>query len=308
VFGSSFNRGHVVVDPSAIDFGSVPHGTSATRTMTVRNGGETWIDMGAATFSPKLLTGGPFSIVSDGCAGRALSPLAACSVEVEFQPVSVRPFRRSFSSTLRINSTEPPSSASVALTGVGTVPAAPGPAKPTIAQMLDRLTLDLPALLRGGPRRLLRLPACTAPTDGTLSLSLRARPTLLARTSRFVGWNDPRRLGFRLTNKGRKLLRRPRATRVKVTVAFRTAAGQMTVWRATVTVKRPGVDRGRERADVVLIRAGDSDYYSAGAENPDPDNLPEWPPADLRLERRRARGFEAMDKSRGRSAGALGPL
>jgi hypothetical protein len=52
---------------------------------------------------------------------------------------------------------------------------------------------------------------------------------------------------------------------------------------------------GRERADVVLIRTGDSDYYSAGAENPDLDDLPEWPPADLRLERRRARGFEAMD-------------
>jgi hypothetical protein len=52
---------------------------------------------------------------------------------------------------------------------------------------------------------------------------------------------------------------------------------------------------GRERAGVVLVRTGESDYYSAGAENP--DGLPEWPPPDVRLERRRARGFEALDNT-----------
>jgi hypothetical protein len=54
---------------------------------------------------------------------------------------------------------------------------------------------------------------------------------------------------------------------------------------------------GRERCAVVLIRTGDSDYYSAGEYNPDPAECPRWPPEGLRLERRRPRGFEALDNS-----------
>lgn len=53
----------------------------------------------------------------------------------------------------------------------------------------------------------------------------------------------------------------------------------------------------RARASVVLIRAGDYDYHSAGANNPAPEELPAWPPADLELGRRRARGFEALDNT-----------
>jgi hypothetical protein len=52
---------------------------------------------------------------------------------------------------------------------------------------------------------------------------------------------------------------------------------------------------GRERAAVVLIRAGDSDYYSAGVENP--DQLPEWLSSPSALGRRRVRGFEALDNT-----------
>jgi hypothetical protein len=52
---------------------------------------------------------------------------------------------------------------------------------------------------------------------------------------------------------------------------------------------------GRERATVVLIRTGDSDYFSAGIENP--DQLPEWPSSASALGRRRVRGFEAMDNT-----------
>lgn len=55
---------------------------------------------------------------------------------------------------------------------------------------------------------------------------------------------------------------------------------------------------GRARAAIVLIRTGDSScYFSAGERNPDPERYPVWPPADLRLERRRPRGFEALDNS-----------
>jgi hypothetical protein len=54
---------------------------------------------------------------------------------------------------------------------------------------------------------------------------------------------------------------------------------------------------GRQRASVVLIRTGDSDYYSAGERNPDPEEFPPWPPPGLRLEPRRPRGFEALDST-----------
>jgi hypothetical protein len=52
---------------------------------------------------------------------------------------------------------------------------------------------------------------------------------------------------------------------------------------------------GRERAAVVLIRTGESDYYSAGEHNP--EQLPTWPPPGLSLRRRRVAGFEALDNT-----------
>jgi hypothetical protein len=54
---------------------------------------------------------------------------------------------------------------------------------------------------------------------------------------------------------------------------------------------------GRSRAATVLIRTGDSDYYSAGEHNPDPEAYPVWPSPHIRLERRRPRGFEALDNT-----------
>ncbi|MGI8920175.1 MAG: hypothetical protein ACR2HD_00660 [Solirubrobacteraceae bacterium] len=54
---------------------------------------------------------------------------------------------------------------------------------------------------------------------------------------------------------------------------------------------------GSERAAVVLIRTGDSDYYSAGEHNPDPDRFLPWPPSGLSLVRRRPGGFEALDNT-----------
>jgi hypothetical protein len=55
---------------------------------------------------------------------------------------------------------------------------------------------------------------------------------------------------------------------------------------------------GRARAATVLIRTGDSGrYFSVGEHNPDPGKFPDWSPAELRLERRRPRGFEALDNS-----------
>jgi hypothetical protein len=61
-----------------------------------------------------------------------------------------------------------------------------------------------------------------------------------------------------------------------------------------------GIAWGRARASTVLIRTGDSGcYFSAGEHNLDPQEFPAWPPAGLRLERRRPRGFESLDNTEG---------
>jgi hypothetical protein len=54
---------------------------------------------------------------------------------------------------------------------------------------------------------------------------------------------------------------------------------------------------GRARAAIVLVRTGDGGYQSAGERNPDPSEFPAWPPSELRLGRRRPRGFEALDNT-----------
>jgi hypothetical protein len=52
----------------------------------------------------------------------------------------------------------------------------------------------------------------------------------------------------------------------------------------------------RERADVVLIRSGESDYYSAGARQPEGRELPEWP-AGAQFTRRRAPSAAYLDRT-----------
>jgi len=52
-----------------------------------------------------------------------------------------------------------------------------------------------------------------------------------------------------------------------------------------------------ERASVVLIRLCDSDYFSAGEENPDPESFPQWPADRIEVVPRRPRGLEALDNT-----------
>jgi hypothetical protein len=59
----------------------------------------------------------------------------------------------------------------------------------------------------------------------------------------------------------------------------------------------------RRRAEVVLLRLFDSDYYSAGSRNPEPDVLPDWDD-DTVVRRRRPRGLEMLDNRLGRSGSA----
>jgi hypothetical protein len=66
-------------------------------------------------------------------------------------------------------------------------------------------------------------------------------------------------------------------------------------------IEDAGIDEAlawaRERATVVLVRVWDSDYFSAGERNPNPDRYREWPPDGLDLRPRRPRGLEALDNT-----------
>lgn len=53
----------------------------------------------------------------------------------------------------------------------------------------------------------------------------------------------------------------------------------------------------RGRAPVVLVRLWDTDYFSAGERNPDPESFPALPSEVLNAASRRPRGLEALDNT-----------
>lgn len=71
----------LLVDPGAIDFGSVTPGSSApARTVTVTNAGTTPATLGT------VATSAPFVLASDLCSGVTLTAAATCTVGVAFAP------------------------------------------------------------------------------------------------------------------------------------------------------------------------------------------------------------------------------
>jgi hypothetical protein len=103
-----------------VPFGDVELGNEATATVTVTNV--------AAMNNAILLAGAvggtdppaiPFTVMSDNCSGRALSPSEGCSVVVRFRPLAGGPF----TDTLDIPSNDPDTpNAAVSLSGFGAVP------------------------------------------------------------------------------------------------------------------------------------------------------------------------------------------
>jgi FG-GAP-like repeat len=70
------------VEPAYVDFGDHLLGLGATETVTVRNSGSAPIQPGAASIVG--FSTAPFSLVSDGCAGRTLAVREVCDVAVRF--------------------------------------------------------------------------------------------------------------------------------------------------------------------------------------------------------------------------------
>ncbi len=256
--GSSFVPGHLVAEPGALDFGVVPGGmTSSSKAVVVRNAGDTPLTF-PSVFGVGIRGVGArdFDLTTNQCVG-VLSPGATCGLSVAFHPrtspVTSAQSAREAHVALYLGSDNPRSrnralALSVPVTGF--VPAIPAP--PTvpiidygvIEQDLVGLAESVPGLLRGGPRRALRLPAFKAPAAGRLSVLVRVvgskKRMRLATGAITFESAATGRLRFRVGPKARKLLRQPHKTRVKVTVTFKArATGEAFQQAMELTIRRP---------------------------------------------------------------------
>jgi centrosomal CEP192-like protein/HYDIN/CFA65/VesB family protein/ASPM-SPD-2-Hydin domain-containing protein len=75
---------HATASPSSIAFGSVRAGTTASQTATLTNDGSTTIQVGTTTLAGESI----FSLSADTCSNATLSVGAACTVQVNFAPLT----------------------------------------------------------------------------------------------------------------------------------------------------------------------------------------------------------------------------
>lgn len=105
------------LDPSRLDFGSTPIGSSSSGTVSVANFGDADLVIGTVGQGDGLAA--PFSITADSCSGRTLQPQPAggtCTVTVRFSPTA----EGTFDDTFAIPSNDPVGSpATVTVRGQG---------------------------------------------------------------------------------------------------------------------------------------------------------------------------------------------
>ena len=72
----------LAISPSAIDFGAIAPGNTASHLVTITNNSGTTVTLGT------LSAGSPFGTAADTCSGATLANLASCTVQATFSPVS----------------------------------------------------------------------------------------------------------------------------------------------------------------------------------------------------------------------------
>ncbi len=244
--GESVPGGVLTVEPSSLDFGQVPvRSVSAQQAVRVRNVGS-----GPIAVPPPSMTNGVFSIVSSSCPP-ALEAGAECAVGVVFAPTTGQLVQTGHLVIGPRSSWTRTDGLSIALSG--TVGKAVGTRDPAamIESNLGTLADSLPKAVRGGPRRV-RLNEFTAPIAGTLRLRVYGWPgrgrTLVASGERKLAASERHQLTVALTKKGRKLLRRPKRSRIKVIVSFTADAdGQVSKQSPEYWVKPPKAKRPTKR-------------------------------------------------------------
>lgn len=264
--GSAYSPGRLVAVPSVVNFGTLaPGAPSQSQSVSVRNDGDTPVTVvGTGLISSSATLG--FAADADACLG-TIHPGSACSLIASFHPPLVTPSRSLIASSVHFQTSDG-TALLVPLRAVLRVSRTllPGPlrrpvlvrSRPTgidygaIEQELVDLAESVPKLLRGGPRRTLRLASFKAPTAGRLTLRVRAlgRRTRLRLATAALNLETAAvgRLQFKLGSKARKLLRERRRTRVKVVATFRARATGETYEQALeLAVRRPAARRPAAR-------------------------------------------------------------
>ena len=258
--GSSFVAGHLVAESAWVDFGVVSSVmTSPSQRGEVRNSGDAAITLGSPSVRMLGRARNHYDLTASVCG--VLSPGQMCEVGVAFSPstwptmIGGQPvFDPGGVFDVRLEFLLESGTVALAVPLRAVVPSGPPlprarPRKPLIEygaveQHLAYLADSLPALLRGGPRRALRLPSFKAPTAGHLSLHVRGvghrRHLRLAKSTIELTAGESGRLRFSLTRKARILLRRPTKMIVRGSVAFTARATSETFRQALeLTIRRP---------------------------------------------------------------------
>jgi DNA-binding beta-propeller fold protein YncE len=136
----------LLVSPAAITFGSVNVGaSSATRTITLTSNGTEALVLGSLSLAGA--DAGIYSVVADGCSGRSLVGLSACTVELLVTPMSEG--EKNASLLIPSNDSDLPTAAlALSATGVGT---------PAIVVTPTVLDLGFVAIGETSPARLLTI-------------------------------------------------------------------------------------------------------------------------------------------------------
>jgi hypothetical protein len=222
--GASYRTGFLVPEVSELDFGVTE--TGVAKQVTVTNAGGTPVEVASARAT------GSFKAVANECIG-IISPSEQCVVTVAAAPLSQR--RGPIRGSLGLHA---PRGGGTTISFKGSLagPATVLPPKPDYGGMkagLARLAHSVPAIIRGGPFRTLRLPAFDATVPGGLGLRVRARVrgknAWLTRASATVTPGRAHRLRFSLTKRGRALLRRSKPTVIKVIAQFRPSGAKAAV-------------------------------------------------------------------------------
>jgi hypothetical protein len=233
VTASSYVAGYLVATPSVGEFGPTLMGsTSGSKQIQIHNAGDTPVTVSAVN-----ILGVNFKITSKGCVG-VIDPGERCTVAVAFAPTI------KFAPRAVLKLSVPGEwGLWIQLKGVMSSPSPVVAPDSTVEADLARLADAVPRLVRGGPRRALRLPAFATVAPGELSLRLyarhRGRRVRLAMATVDVPKDSSRRLRFSLTRKGRKILRRPKVTRVSVVVAFQQSGSSERVRQSVEMRVRP---------------------------------------------------------------------
>jgi hypothetical protein len=243
VNGSSYAPGKLVATPGALDFGVIGRAAKGSlRGVSIQNTGETPVQIGSWTLEQRAQD---FQADGSACVG-TLAPTETCSVWAGYgrftTPVRVPPrpraptasmadVSRQIEGSLLLHHSDLTVALRVPLQGTVSevAPFVPRSRRAVdfvrFERRLARLAGSVRWLIHRGPGRTLKLAPLRPPIAGRLSVRIRTvgngRRVLLARSSMAMKLLESRRLSFRLTKAGRKLLRRPVRTRVKVTVAFR---------------------------------------------------------------------------------------